>query len=98
MDIAVPVGTNTGWNLRSSSVRGGELCGLRGSFLSFSRSEAERRRTGDPRLSLEERYKDHDGFVKAVEEAARKLVSQRFLLEEDGETLIAMAAKSDILR
>lgn len=39
--------------------------------------------TGDPRHSLEERYKDHDGYVKAVTKAAKKLEKQRFPLIPD---------------
>jgi hypothetical protein len=98
LDIAAPVGTNTGWNLRAAGPRDNDLCGLNGSFFPFARSAADRARTGDPRLSLEERYKDHAGFVAAVEQAAKPLIAERFLLEEDARTLIATAAASDILR
>lgn len=98
VDIAVPVGTNTGWNLRAAGPRGADLCGLSGSFIPFAKTRTERRMSGDPRLSLEERYKDHAGFVKAVEQAARRLVKQRFLLEEDAQALIKTAETSGILR
>ena len=47
---------------------------------------------------LEERYTDHAGFVKAVEQAARGLVKERFLLEEDAQTMIKAAEESNILR
>jgi hypothetical protein len=98
LDIAVPVGTNTGWNLWGAGPRGKDLCGLNGSFFPFARAAAERAKTGDPRRSLEERYTDHTGFVAAVEQGARTLVSERFLLEEDAKTLIATADASGILR
>jgi hypothetical protein len=55
------------------------------------------RATGDPRPSLEERYKDREGFVIAVKRAAQALVSERFLLPEDAERFIAAAAASDVL-
>ena len=41
---------------------------------------------------------DHAGFVRAVEEATRRLVQQRFLLEEDVPTLIRHAEMSDVLQ
>ena len=53
--------------------------------------------TGDPRLSLEERYKDHDGYVKAVDAATRKLVQERFLLQEDADRYIRDAKASGML-
>ena len=98
VDIAVPVGTNLGWNLRADGLRGNDLCGLQGGFVPFATTAAERQASGDPRLSLEERYTDHAGFVRAVEDAARRLVDERFLLEEDAETLISQAETSDVLQ
>ncbi len=98
LDVAAPVGTNTGWNLWAPGPRGNDLCGLNGSFFPFAKTAAERAKSGDPRRSLEERYKDHAGFVGAVAQAARSLVTERFLLEEDAKTLIATAEASVILR
>ena len=98
VDVAVPVGTNTGWNLRPEGARGRDLCGLSGAFFPFARTEAERRASRDPRRSLEERYTDHAGFVRAVEQAARRLVDERFLLEEDARILIDQAKASEILQ
>jgi len=75
MQIRVPLGTSTGWNIRAAGHRAPNLCGLTGSFLAFASTKADRLASGDPRKSLRERYKDHDGFVKAVEKAARELVA-----------------------
>jgi hypothetical protein len=36
--------------------------------------------------------------VKAVEKAAKHLVKERFLLEEDAETFISAAEASDVMR
>ena len=98
VDIAAPVGTNTGWNVYASGPRGRDLCGLTGSFFPFARTRAEREANGDPRLSLEERYGDHAGFVDAVRRAADESVARRILLPEDAEVIIRMAEESDILR
>jgi Alpha/beta hydrolase domain len=98
METRVPLGTNTPWNIRAPGRREGNLCGLSGSYIPFATTKAERLATGDPRKSLEERYKDHDGFVKAVEKAAKKLMQEGFLLQEDAERFISEAAASDVLR
>ena len=98
VDIAVPVGTNTGWNLHAAGPRGRDLCSLTGSFFPFARTRAEREENGDPRLSLEERYGDHAGFVAAVRRAAGESVARRLLLPEDAEVIVRMAEESDVLR
>ena len=98
VDIAAPVGTNTGWNLLAPGPRGRDLCSLTGSFFPFARTRAERLANGDSRLSLEERYGDHAGFVAAVRRAADESVAGRLLLSEDAEVLVGMAEESDVLR
>jgi hypothetical protein len=73
------------------------LCGLTGSFIPFARTKAERLRANDPRQSLEERYPTDQAFVRAVETAARALVRDRFLLQEDADRFVA-AAKTTHLK
>src|SRR5437899_638255 len=80
-DIAVPLGTYTGWNLMASAPK--DECSAMGSFIPFATTKARRQAAGDPRLSLEERYATHDRYVKAVEAAAERLVTERLLLPED---------------
>ena len=98
IDIAVPVGTSTGWNLYAPGPRGRDLCGLTGSFFPFARTRAERMTNGDRRRSLEERYGDHGGFVRAVEAEVATAVDRRHLLPEDGQVIVEMAEESDVLR
>ena len=97
VDVSVPVGTNTGWNLHAPGPRGEDLCGLNGSFIPFVTTLEERLENGDPRRSLEERYRDHAGFVEAVRRAATRSVANRVLLEDDATAIIALAQDSDIL-
>ena len=52
---------------------------------------------GDPRLSLEERYGTHDGYVCVVTAAANEAVQERFLLQSDAKTLISNATNSNVL-
>ena len=94
MEVAAPVATLTGWALRAAGRRETDLCGLSGSYIPFARTRAARQMTGDPRPSFEERYGDQAGFVKAVEEAASRLVKGRFLLPEDADRYIQAAKAS----
>jgi alpha/beta hydrolase family protein len=94
--VSVPIGTYTGWNLRPHGLAEDELAGLLGSFVPFAKTKAERRRTGDPRLSLKERYKDQADYIQQVSRAARNLVDERFLLPEDAERIISDAQKQSI--
>ena len=86
-----------GWNLRPRGLAEGELAGLLGSFIRFAKTKAERRRTGDPRLSIEERYSNRNDYVEKISRAARILVEQRYLLAEDAERMIAEAKKSRVV-
>jgi len=94
--IEAPTGTYTGWNLRPRGLAEDELSGLLGSYIPFAKKRSQRRKTGDPRLSLEERYKDNADYVRQVSRAVRILVEQRYLLPEDAERMIAEAKKRRI--
>jgi hypothetical protein len=96
LEIRVPVGTHTGWNIRSTQTRGPNLCALDGSFIPFARTREERLAAADPRSSLQERYGSHDGYVEAVRDAARDLVAERFLLEEDAARYVKDAESADV--
>ncbi len=98
MQVRVPLGTSSGWSIRRPGHRAPNLCGLTGSYFAFATTKAQRLASGDPRKSLEERYKDHDGFVKAVEKAARDLVRERFLLPQDADAFIQAAQSSTVLQ
>jgi hypothetical protein len=98
MEIRAPIGTSTGWNTRAPGHRPGNLCGLTGSYIPFAQTKAERQATGDSRQSLEERYKTHDGFVKAVDKAGRDLVKERFLLPQDAARFNSIAQSSNVLQ
>jgi hypothetical protein len=55
-EVAVPLATYTGWNLRAVPAGGDDGCDHWGQQIEFARTKAERTATGDPRPSLEERY------------------------------------------
>jgi hypothetical protein len=89
--VQVPLGTYTGWNIRKAGFSEGDSCDLTGAFIPFFRTQEERLAAGDPRLSLEERYPTHEDYVAKVTAAAEDLVSQRLLLREDADSIIAAA-------
>jgi hypothetical protein len=90
---SVPLATLTGWNLRDASVGAPDVMSTQvGSFIPFARTKAEREKSGDPRLSLEERYGTKDAFLKKVEQAAQPLVREHLLLERDIPKVTARAA------
>jgi hypothetical protein len=89
-DIAVPLGTYTGFNLYKAPYPEGEMCDRDGSFLPFARSEADKA-PGDPRRSLVLRYGTRDNYVALVSAAAARLVRERLLLPEDAEHYVSEA-------
>jgi hypothetical protein len=94
-DIAVPLGTYTGWNRYRAPFPEGELCDRDGSFIAFARTKAERMAGSDPRPSIQELYGDHAGYMRRVETAAATLVRQRLLLQEDADRYIERARRTD---
>jgi hypothetical protein len=74
-----------------------DLLGLSGGYIPFHKTKMERLAAGDSRLSLEERYGTQEGYVNAVRQAGKKLVGERFLLQEDADRLIRAAVERKIL-
>jgi hypothetical protein len=93
-ELAVPVATHTGWNLRHADIGGVEqLLVFAGATLPFAKTRGERERSGDPRPSIAERYASRDEYLARVRAAALALAKERYLLEEDVETSLAFAAR-----
>src|SRR3954471_9264029 len=93
-DIAVPLATHAGWNYRDAAIGAPErLAGEIGSYIPFARTKAERERARDPRLSIEERYRNRDEYVGKSAAVALELVQKRYLLEQDVADLLRHAAE-----
>ena len=93
-EIAVPLAAFTGWNLRHPEIGGAEQrLAFAGSTLPFARTRKERAQSGDPRPSIEERYRSREEYLARVRAAAVGLVTQRYLLEEDVEVCLASAGR-----
>jgi alpha/beta hydrolase family protein len=86
--LEAPVATHTGWNLRKAGFGEGELCDNNGSMIPFATTREERLKTGDPRLSLAERYPHEGDRAAAIAKAAQQLVQDKLLLEEDAKLFI----------
>lgn len=91
--VAVPVATYTSWNLRRPEIGAQrELLSLRGGYIPFAPSKADRLRSGDPRPSLLERYRDYEDYQARYRQAARQLVQDRYVLEEELDRIAKPAA------
>jgi hypothetical protein len=97
IQVQVPTGTYTGWNVTAKGFGAGGGCSLYGGYIPFARSKAERLASGDPRPSLEERYTDHAGFVAQVRAATARSQADGWLLPDDAARLVAEAESSDVL-
>lgn len=84
LEVAVPLATYTGWNLRHREFGAeGELANLLGSYFPFPLTEADRSKSGDPRISIVKRYTSFAGYERRFSRARDELVKGRYLLEED---------------
>ena len=93
-----PLGTYLGWNITASGFHQGQVCNYVGGMIPFAVTRAERLAKKDPRLSLQERYRDHAGYVAAVRKAADSAAAQGYLLQADRDALIAAAEASNVLK
>ena len=94
--LETPIGVYTGWNLGRKDRFENGMCNLQGSFIPFAATKAERIATGDPRLSIEERYPTREAYLAAFRRAAEDLVAKRFLLPDDAALLVKRAENEGI--
>jgi hypothetical protein len=83
-----PLGTYLGWNITAGvgevgydgrPFHAGQVCNYVGGMVPFFKTKAQRVAAGDPRKSLEERYKTHDGYVAAVKAAANNAACKGYM-------------------
>jgi hypothetical protein len=93
-EVAVPLATFTGWSMRSPlfsrTLRRNE-----GAVWRFPVTVDERRKSGDPRKSILERYPEKMDYLSEVAKHLLHLRQQRFLLDEDVSMLLEEAAEQD---
>jgi hypothetical protein len=94
--VAAPLATYTGWGLRAYPSGANDGCDASGQKIDFPKTQADRVTSGDPRMSIAERYPTHDAYVTAVTNAVNELRQQRLLLEFDAQAYIKAAEASSI--
>lgn len=91
-DVAVPLGTATGWVFRPASMGSPlEPVLLRGAWVPFAATREQREAAHDPRPALAERYASREVYLSQVKDVLKKLISQRFLSEQDLEPQLKQA-------
>jgi hypothetical protein len=93
-DVSVPLATHAGWVPRHRETGGaGQLLDMMGTSLPFAPTAAERQASGDPRPSIAERYRDRDEYLARARAAAQLLAAERYILDEDIDLAVDLAAK-----
>jgi hypothetical protein len=83
-EVAVPLGTFTGWNIQLPPLASLHfLAGLAGSFEPFPRTRVEREKTGDARRSIAERYTSRQDYLDRIRHAGEELERQHLALAGD---------------
>ncbi len=84
-NIIVPLATYTGW--RSTNPVSGV-----GTYIPFPRTRSEREISGDPRLSIEERYSSKAEYLGLITESTIKHINEGYLLHRDLTAIIESAS------
>ena len=83
-ELTASLATQTGWNVRHPDTGGpGQTLRMIGSTIPFAATRSEREASGDPRLSIEERYPTRDDYLERVRREVHTLVDAGYLLPED---------------
>lgn len=91
-EISVPLATITGWNLRDPSIGAPtERVSFEGSWIPFAKTAEDRKRTGDPRASIAERYTSEADYMQRYASAVDDLIKARWILPEDRDATLTRA-------
>jgi hypothetical protein len=93
-EVAVPLGTYTGWNLYNAATGAPDrVNAIDGSFMPFARNENERIAASDPRPSIAERYPKRDAYIEAYAAAALNLANKELIVGSDINGMVDRAGK-----
>jgi hypothetical protein len=88
-ELAVPLATYTGWNLRDPSIGAADQrVSFEASYIPFAKTPEERKNNGDPRRSIAERYSSREEYLKRYRDAVNEVIEQRYVLPEDRDALL----------
>jgi len=96
-DVTVPLATYTGWALRRGA-QADDGCEAAGQFIPFPRTRDDRTKTGDPRLSVAERYESFGAYHGKIVRAVEDMVEDRLLLCEDVEAQLTRLMQAGLDR
>jgi hypothetical protein len=83
-EMAVPLATYTGWNLRDAAIGApGERTAFLGSFVPLPLTAANAAAAHDSRQAIENRYRTYEAYRTSFEQAVDELIRERYLLRED---------------
>ena len=78
--LDAPLATHIGWSLRGPGHGRATCSPSTARMIPFAATEAERRRTGDPRPSIAARYGSREAWAETLAVATARLVADRLLL------------------
>jgi hypothetical protein len=85
-DVAVPLGTATGWVFRVPSQGSPhELVPLRGAWVPFAVTPEQCKKLNDQRAAISERYESKEAYLARAEGVLQRHIDQGLLLAEDKE-------------
>ena len=87
-EVQVPLATYTGWALRAAP-HNNDGCEGSGQYIPFPKTKADRLESGDPRLSIEERYGNVDNYSSLLQNAIDGFVRSGFLLPFDAKAALS---------
>jgi hypothetical protein len=87
-EVQVPLATYTGWALRAAP-QNDDGCEGSGQYIPFAKTKADRLASGDPRLSIEERYGNIETYSSQLHDAIDYLVREGYLLPFDAERTLS---------
>lgn len=91
-EVAVPLATYLGWNLREEAFgAGGTLAGLHGGYLKFPAESNSQ----DPRASISQRYPSREVYLAKYAAVVLELWKEGYLLEQDALRMLDEAAQRD---
>ena len=92
--IQAPLASYMGWNLRAPEIGAPkELYSMRGSYVAFPKTAEARKKTKDPRPSIEERYKTRKAYLEKITKAANNLAEHHYILPQDIPAITNQAAE-----
>ncbi len=93
-ELTVPLATYTGWSLRDPSIGApDQRCAFVGSYILFARTAEERKKSGDPRKSIAERYASREDYMTRFTKALDELVAARWILAEDRAAMLQIGER-----